>query len=50
MDIVLSLAICAPLMELVNYGTRMGEITVVMHNIDETKGLKPIPAPYSSST
>jgi ATP-binding cassette subfamily B protein len=46
MALVLTPAICAPLMKLVEYGTRMGEITVALHNIDEIMGLKPIPAPY----
>jgi ATP-binding cassette subfamily B protein len=45
MAMVLTPAICAPLMKLVEYGTRMGEITVALHNIDEIMGLKPIPAP-----
>jgi ATP-binding cassette subfamily B protein len=46
MALVLTPAICAPLMKLVEYGIRMGEITVALHNIDEIMGLKPIPAPY----
>lgn len=43
MGLVLTPAICAPLMELVNYGTRMGEITVALHNIDEIMKKEPVP-------
>ncbi|WP_312279418.1 ATP-binding cassette domain-containing protein [Oscillibacter sp.] len=34
-------------MELVNYGTRMGEITVALHNIDEINRMEPVPEPVS---
>ncbi len=45
MALILTPAICAPLMELVNYGTRMGEITVALHNIDEITKREPVPEP-----
>lgn len=48
MGLILTPAICAPLMELVNYGTRMGEITVALHNIDEIMKKEPVPEPASS--
>lgn len=48
MGLILTPAICAPLMELVNYGTRMGEITVALHNIDEIMKKEPVPEPISS--
>ena len=48
MGLILTPAICAPLMELVNYGTRMGEITVALHNIDEIMKKEPVPEPVSS--
>lgn len=43
MGLIITPAICSPLLELVNYGTRMGEITVALHNIDEVINLEPIP-------
>ena len=46
MALVLTPAICAPLMELVMYGSQMGQITVALHNLDEILSLEPIPAPY----
>lgn len=45
MGLILTPAICVPLMELVNYGTRMGEITVALHNIDEIMKREPVPEP-----
>ena len=45
MGLILTPAICAPLLELVNYGTRMGEITVALHNIDEIMKQEPVPEP-----
>lgn len=45
MGIVLTPAISAPLMELVNYGTRMGEITVALQKIDEIADLEPLSRP-----
>lgn len=45
MGLILTPAICTPLMELVNYGTRMGEITVALHNIDEIMKKEPVPEP-----
>ena len=48
MSLILTPVICAPLMELVNYGTRMGEITVALHNIDEIIKKEPVPEPVSS--
>lgn len=47
MALVLTPALCAPLLQLVNYGTRMGEITIALHNIDEILDEAPIPAPYT---
>ncbi|WP_312636593.1 ABC transporter ATP-binding protein [Oscillibacter sp.] len=47
MGLILTPAICAPLMELVNYGTRMGEITVALHNIDEIMRMEPMPEPVT---
>ncbi len=48
MGLILTPAICAPLMELVNYGTRMGEITVALHNIDEIMKKEPVAEPVNA--
>jgi ATP-binding cassette subfamily B protein len=45
MALVLTPAICAPLMELVMAGSQLGQITVALHNLDEILSLEPIPAP-----
>lgn len=47
MGLILTPAICAPLMVLFNYGTRMGEITVALHNIDEIMRMEPMPEPVT---
>ena len=47
MALVLTPALCTPLLQLVNYGTRMGEITIALHNIDGIMDREPIPAPYA---
>jgi ATP-binding cassette subfamily B protein len=44
MALVLTPTICAPLMELVSYGTQMGQITVALHNLDGIMSLEPVPA------
>ena len=46
MALVITPAITAPLMELVLYGTQMGEMTVALKNSDGILDLEPIPAPY----
>lgn len=50
MGLIITPAICAPLMELVDYGTRMGEITVAMHNLDEIMNRDPIPTVHNPKT
>lgn len=48
MGLVVTPAIVAPLMELVMSGTRMGELTIALKNIDNIMDLAPISKPYQS--
>lgn len=43
MGLVITPAITAPLMELVTTGSRMGELTVALKNIDEIMEMEPVP-------
>lgn len=47
MALIITPAICNPLMELVTYGSRMAEITVALNTIDEILEKEPIPPPSS---
>lgn len=42
MGLIITPAICSPLMELVNYGTRMGQISVALYHIDQITHIEPI--------
>lgn len=50
MGLVVTPAVIAPLMELVTSGTRMGEMTVALKNIDNIMALEPIPKPYQAQS
>ncbi len=45
MAMVLTPAISTPLMDLVMTGSRMGELTVALHNIDGITNMEPVPIP-----